>query len=200
VHCIDNFDDLFPKPDWNTWKLIPKAQLWMVVALSCDIEPDTEIPLKEEAWEDQLRVDLKEYRRRLKIAKAHLDEKSLISGVTESEQGVTVKLCDFAEWAGRLKLSLPEEFPRDPLPVRSDKWPWGDHQTKLLGDLAKAGLRWWQNYDPDENDTAPTNKQVAKWLEEKCHVSRRISESMASILRADGLPTGPRSKNTRTPK
>jgi hypothetical protein len=45
-----------------------------------------------------------------------------------------------------------------------NRWPWGEHTTDLLGHLAAAGERFWANYDPSDNGTAPTNDMVEKWL------------------------------------
>lgn len=70
-------------------------------------------------------------------------------------------------------------------------WPWGPHSTNLLRHLAGAARRFWANFDPSDISTAPTNEQVATWLQAK-GVSQRNADAMATILRADGLPTGPR--------
>lgn len=77
-------------------------------------------------------------------------------------------------------------------PKRS--WPWGEYSTELLEHLAAAARKWWVNYDPTDPSTAPTNEQVEKWLREERKVSGRVAESMAQILRAEGLPHGPRRK------
>jgi hypothetical protein len=71
------------------------------------------------------------------------------------------------------------------------RWPWGSHETELLRKLAAAAERFWRLYDPSDISTAPTNQQVSDWLRTQ-GVSDRIAESMATILRLDGLPTGPR--------
>jgi hypothetical protein len=71
------------------------------------------------------------------------------------------------------------------------KWPWGKHDTKLLGDMAAAAKTLWKDYDPAQPDTAPTNEQVKKFLTSR-GVAKRTAEVIATILRADGLPTGPR--------
>lgn len=73
----------------------------------------------------------------------------------------------------------------------SRRWPWGSHHTELLGHLEAAARRFWVNFDPTDNSTAPTNEVVAAWLQER-GVSRRAADSIASILRPNGLPTGPR--------
>lgn len=71
------------------------------------------------------------------------------------------------------------------------RWPWGQHNTKLLDHLAAAGDRWWKRYDPADPSTAPTNDEVAAWLKER-RVADRVAQVMAQALRADGLRTGPR--------
>ena len=72
------------------------------------------------------------------------------------------------------------------------KWPWGDHHTVILGHLEAAARRFWTNYDPDDNTTAHTNAEVSEWLLNERGVSKNMANAIASILRADGLPTGPR--------
>lgn len=76
-------------------------------------------------------------------------------------------------------------------PIASN-WPWGSHHTEALGHLEAAALRWWKLYDPAESDTAPTNKQVSEWLQKERGLSQKMADSIASILRPDGLATGPR--------
>jgi hypothetical protein len=75
--------------------------------------------------------------------------------------------------------------------VLPGRWPWGDYETDLLRKLAAVADRFWKLYDPTDNTTAPTNKQVIAWLK-KQDVADRTAEVMATILRADGLPPGPR--------
>lgn len=70
-------------------------------------------------------------------------------------------------------------------------WPWGAHSTKLLEHLEAAAKHFWVNHDPGDPSTAPTNSQVIEWLEQR-GVSNSLAKAMATILRQDGLPTGPR--------
>mgnify|MGYP006290836693 CR=1 FL=1 len=73
------------------------------------------------------------------------------------------------------------------------RWPWGDHETELLRDLAAAASRFWgANYDPDEPDSADTNETVSEWLQAERRVSKRNADAIARILRPDHLPNGPR--------
>jgi hypothetical protein len=75
----------------------------------------------------------------------------------------------------------------------SDVWPWGSYTTNLLDQLAKAAKKFWANpqYDPNDPTTAPTNQAVIDYLKGQ-GVTERTAQIMATILRADGLPPGPR--------
>jgi hypothetical protein len=73
------------------------------------------------------------------------------------------------------------------------RWPWGSHHTETLGHLEAAARRYWaENYDPSDATTAPTNATVSEWLQTDRKVSKTMADSIASMLRPDGLPTGPR--------
>ncbi|MCC4117643.1 hypothetical protein LLG90_19980 [Aromatoleum toluclasticum] len=83
------------------------------------------------------------------------------------------------------------------VPTGAQRWPWGSHETDLLRKLADAAELWRPvseggNYDPGDKSTAPTNDMVAEKLEKIGVTASRVREIMAQILRADGLPTGPR--------
>jgi hypothetical protein len=71
-------------------------------------------------------------------------------------------------------------------------WPWGSHHTEMLGHLAAAARRFWVNYDPGDLSTANTNATVVDWLRTDRKVSGKMAEAIATMLRPDGLPTGPR--------
>lgn len=75
--------------------------------------------------------------------------------------------------------------------LRATRWPWGEHETKLLRQLAAAAEEFWKLYDPADPSTAPTNAQVSGWLVRR-GVPERSAGAIATILRADGLPSGPR--------
>ena len=72
------------------------------------------------------------------------------------------------------------------------KWPWGEYETKLLQHLEAAANRFWVNYDPTDPGTAPVNQDVSTWLQDHRALSKNIADSLATILRVDGLKTGPR--------
>ena len=82
-----------------------------------------------------------------------------------------------------------EKPPTKPL----GRWPWGNYHTEALGHLEAAVREFWVSYDPARpKETAPKNDIVAAWLESERGVSPTLAGYMASILRADDLPTGPR--------
>jgi hypothetical protein len=95
----------------------------------------------------------------------------------------------------------PGRFPKFPFTrqdvelseVASPKsnWPWGSFDTDLLRLLAEAATKFWKLYDPSDPSTAPTKKDVCSWLTSQ-GVAARTAEVMATILRANGLPPGPR--------
>lgn len=90
---------------------------------------------------------------------------------------------------------IAEQSPPPPKPQNVTtvaRWPWGSHHTEMLGHLEAAALRFWVNVDPSDNTTAPTNKEVSDWLEKERKVSNAGAKAIASILRQDDLPTGPR--------
>ena len=106
-------------------------------------------------------------------------------------------LIDAVNWnVARLKAHglcrLPESettFDSIESPLR---WPWGNHHTEYLGHLEAAARKWWTLYDPDDPTTAPTNEIVSDWLQSERKLSKERSKAIASMLRPDGLPTGPR--------
>lgn len=75
---------------------------------------------------------------------------------------------------------------------KASRWPWGAHHTEYLGHLEAAARKWWNLYDPSDPTTAPTNEMVADWLQSDRNLSREKARAIASMLRPDGLPTGPR--------
>jgi hypothetical protein len=127
-------------------------------------------------------------------AKNHLGEGFLKQAKLNiaSPEDSEVDLTAFATWANSIGLEIPLNFPWQPkMDLSVTGWPWGRHETDLLRKLAYAADRFWKNYDPNDPTTAPTNEQVSDWLKSQ-GVAVRTAEIMASILRADGLPTGPR--------
>ena len=100
-----------------------------------------------------------------------------------------------ADLERRLKAAAaaPQQIAQDPPAAAGDsvlRWPWGNHHTEALGHLEAAGLRFWQWFDPTDPTTAPTNETVAEWLISEHGLTKDRARSIASLLRADGLPHG----------
>lgn len=101
-------------------------------------------------------------------------------------------------WLAKVGQKSIYQFDRSANPTRLSSgsaglhWPWGNHHTELLGHLEAAAKRFWVNYDPSDPNSANTNATVSEWLQEERKVSKNMADSIATILRPDGLPTGPR--------
>lgn len=79
-----------------------------------------------------------------------------------------------------------------PTEAAHGRWPWGDHHTRNLGYLEAAAKKFWTYYDPSDPGTASTNNEVSDWLIEEYKLSAQLAKSIASMLRADDLRSGPR--------
>lgn len=101
---------------------------------------------------------------------------------------------EIARWLGATGMSSVYKFGVESKHDRpaGPRWPWGDHHTKRLGHLEAAAREFWDNYDPQNpKGTAPKNEVVAAWLMER-GVPNSMATAMATILRPDGLKSGPR--------
>ena len=203
-------------PDWGYLQQYPALQLDSLCALSVGLhpafaspdwvfniaiphfsgtDPDQYCPLEDAEGGTKRAVLLDDFLRRVQIAVGNLvplGTLPIADGAADGERTV-VNVADFVAWTAGLGWKLPPELlDHNALHVeRGTKWPWGDYETKLLQNLAAAADRFWKRYDPTDNTTAPKNQDVADWLRQQ-GVARRTAEIMAQILRADGLPTGPR--------
>lgn len=92
-----------------------------------------------------------------------------------------------ARWAVERKLDALAEA--GGLPGR---WPWGAHETQMLKALAKVATKHWGNYNPADPSTATATNEMVKQELIDAGVSKRVAEAMATALRPDGLPRGPR--------
>jgi hypothetical protein len=90
------------------------------------------------------------------------------------------------------EMPMPMPMPMPAIPDPLSHWPWGEHHTEALGHLEATAKRFWTRYDPSDLTTAPTNKTVSDWLQSERGVKEDKAKAIASILRPDGLPTGPR--------
>lgn len=121
---------------------------------------------------------------------------SIRSMIFGDERELKIKRSEILRWLNAIGTKSVYQFDLKSAPVESmpsgNRWPWGQHSTNLLDSLEKAARRFWVNYDPSDATTAPTNEAVSTWLQSECKLSRKMGDAIASILRADGLATGPR--------
>ena len=185
-----------PGPDWEKWKTIRRARLWQAAALLCSYAPEE---LETSAGSGKLNTIFgrgvpQQVTNLIDLARNNLGAgllKSVKLDIGNPEDS-EVDLTAFTTWANSIGLELPSCLPWQPeINLSITGWPWGRHETNLLRKLAYAADKWWKNYDPTDPTTAPTNEQVAEWLKSE-NVAARTAEVMATILRADGLSTGPR--------
>lgn len=116
---------------------------------------------------------------------------AMIAYIRESQEN-NRNIVERLEWTIN-RLSVMEGLqPNAKASDNADRWPWGSHHTDALGHLEAAASRFWKLYDPTDQSTAPTNEMVAEWLRGERSVSKEKAYAIASILRADGLKTGPR--------
>ena len=187
------------KPNWTYWTNLADVGLSQAVELSCGIalgwmdSGDRYVRPEDRPLMGQLRT-------RLLIAQSHVSARTLTVELRRNRgEREYIALAAFRTWGESLPtpFTFPDEFPKatpqpaDALSRSATRWPWGDHETKLLRHLASAGERYWKNYDPNDPSTANSNETVSAWLKGQ-GVAKRVAEVMAQILRAEGLRTGPR--------
>lgn len=139
---------------------------------------------------------------RKELEQTHLEYSRLLRAESELRDGdalVQQKVQELLEELARMQQevraqpsSASPEVERRSGGDRRKGWPWGMHETERLRHLAAAAARFWVNFDPADSTTAPTNEDVSAWLQRECGQTKRAADAMATILRADGLPTGPR--------
>ena len=115
--------------------------------------------------------------------------------IAEHTHDVILDLPEYADNAENVEVietPLPTDRSAKVGEKLSSRWPWGNHHTETLGHLEAASRKWWSLYDPEDIGTAPTNDMVEIWLQNERGISKSKAKAIASMLRPDGLPTGPR--------
>ena len=194
-----NDEDVFGtilRPKWDQWQTVQQTRLWHAVALACNLDPGNYRQANNPKLSPLFNTPPKVFDDLLSDAKRTIGANGVLKLVSKSEEGLEeseIKLSNFATWLKSIGHHPPANFPWQPEAITFSNmdWPWGRHETDLLRKLAAAANRFWNNYDPNDPTTAPTNQKVIDWLKEQ-GVADRKAEVMASILRPEGLLTGPR--------
>lgn len=102
------------KPNWEKWKLIPDANVWQVVALSLDIDPDRVTKYADD-WKaggrfvnhegDQFRDRVDIIRANIKTI-AHLSRAIDKNGIEYNE----LNIANFAQWAISNNIVIPDQM------------------------------------------------------------------------------------------
>jgi len=187
------------KPAWDTWIKTSKVRLWEAVLLACNISTRSEFepsgPAIEASMDDINVAAPQGYKTLMQLALAAVG-----AGVLKPSPGVgkditqkEVDMADFTSWLISIRHQLPDGYPWTPRALKpgQHQWPWGTYQTKSLEVLARAVDALWKNYRPDDPTSAPTNLQVKEWLVLN-GVSGNQADTIATLIRADDLPTGRR--------
>lgn len=104
------------------------------------------------------------------------------------------ELCILQEEVERIEGMLHSQAPGSRRASAVDRpWPWGEHTTQALELLKAAAFEFWAGFEADKPEEAPTSKEVEAWLVQR-GASAGLAEAIARLLRADGLPAGPRPK------
>lgn len=186
----------FRRPAWDEWKSVERARLWQAVSLACNLDPSNFTIHKNPQLNRFFTHPPLQFEDLLLMAKGNIGASGILKLVSKSTEGLEeseVRLSNFVTWLKSIKHQTPTEFPwqHEAITFSNMDWPWGRHETDLLRKMAAAADKFWTLYDPNDPTTAPTNQQVIDWLKGQ-GVATRTAEVMATILRIDGLPTGPR--------
>lgn len=181
-----------PCPTWSQWERKHKVKLWQAVALICELEPrrleSRSSPGELELFLANVPPKFISYLKQAKTAISAGLLKPLKRNAEHLEES-EIDLTAFTSWANTSGLTFPDGYPwRPEMSIEASGWPWGRYDTKHLRVMARAVDRFWKNYDPDDHSTAHNNKEVIDWLKSQ-GISENIAKVMATMLRADGLPT-----------
>jgi hypothetical protein len=184
------------KPNWDAWNKTKQTRLWQAVALACNLDPSNFQLFGAPQLSRAFKQPPQQFEDLLTMAKGSIGAGGILKLLSKSDEGLEegeIKLSIFASWLKTVPHTPPPEFTWQPeaITLSNMNWPWGRHETDLLRKLAAAANKFWARYLPDDPSTAPTNQQIIDWLIEQ-GVAMRTAEIMATILRADGLQTGPR--------
>lgn len=114
--------------NWTKWRLIPHAQLWQLVALSLNIDPD-HVLQKSDGWLNGrlLNREGREFADRLDVAKAncpHAPGLECVDRFFHLADDANVRLAGFGRFARSVGWEIPPEMPVDMRPewLARDLW------------------------------------------------------------------------------
>jgi hypothetical protein len=199
------------EPVWDMWLRRPRVTGQQAIALACGIDPGALDREMERLSNGHTRsvLDQSPVFEWLSQYQNALDsfDPAFGDGLTAPRKmSHLVPLDAFARWAvdtadaisgwtvpDRLR-SFASDVGRAPISAGAAKWPWGDYETKYLAHLKAAVVEFWAKWD-GQAASAPKNEVVIAWLKSR-DISDRIAAAMATILRSDRVPDGPRPRSS----
>lgn len=190
---------------WSKWAGVSRIRVGEACALLFGIDPDRLPALGPRLNNAALfKPDLRPFEQAVRHATGQLGSRLRVVEQRAESLDSLVDVTDFVRWAKQMGLAVPAQFPGQSRAdtaeqAPSSKWPWGKHETRLLRAMEEAGRLWRTvdeggNYDPADPSSAPTKEQVVAFLVKR-GVSAKVASAIASILRADNLPMGPRPRS-----
>lgn len=156
------------------WAETEDVTLLEAVSLSFGIEPfaledylqECGEPVRPRLLPDGFMNRIEALRSAIRAEKINTVTKSMGIHGKLDETKTRIPMNKFLEWCGEkgITVSIPglqRSAPAHP------PWSWGGHDTELLRKLGAAARKWWVNYDPADQTTAPTNDEVAGWLKDQ---------------------------------
>ncbi|HLF97641.1 MAG TPA: hypothetical protein VI457_10895 [Methylococcaceae bacterium] len=184
-------------PNWDTWRHIPKVELWEAVALSLNIEPRQNGLIRSHSW-------MAGPGRRAFTAGKEFDDRLFTVERALSDYYVGgILLPAFVKWATGAQWELPMELPeiaedqgRTAAPTPDEETPaTNPNKSDKLAYLNQAALIFWGKADKNSRTAHPNNAAVEVWLRDK-GFSVRLAQSGASIIRPEWAGTGRKPENS----
>lgn len=186
-------------PCWEHWRRMPQAELWVAVALSCNVDPQPNHTVRTLS---HLRaacfaIELEEFDRRMDVALAHIRSGTLqaIDKRGPISLECRVALPTFAQWASStFGADVPAEFSEIAAqsPV-SEAFAFDPDSDTYPEELDIAFTAWRAASQKPEPDRSPKT-QILDWLEKhNKDLSREAKDRIAIVCnwnRKGGKPRG----------
>ncbi len=173
------------KPNWTKWKLIPNTEVWKVVALTLNIDPD-EVRRDGSDWMaggEYVNHEGKAFDDMLDIIKANY---SVIDNSPKTLTMNGIAFCElniskFAKWALENNIDIPDEMKAlATLQAASEKEMFDVNDSKYPRELHIAYMAWQAVSNMQNIKTSPKNK-IKEWLDNKYSNNELPNEAKVRI-------------------
>lgn len=182
------------KPNWKKWNLIEDAEVWKVIALSLDIDPD-KIKRNRSDWMsggEYVNHEGNEFKDRLDVIKANYT-KIDSSPKAVNMNGIAychINISKFTNWAINVDWEIPPEMKKasqKDVPINATiTSETGNYSSELLNILDLAIVNFYES----RREVDPKKEEVLEWLatkakELKVNLSDNIAEAIFTIIKPD---------------